>query len=138
MERYTEAEAFLLEKLKDSYAFPTFYIELGYNYTLQDQADRATEYYDQAIKKIDENPNYGYSVGYRFQKYALLDYAIQAYTKAMELKPDLNYDFQLARIYGEQGDIEKMYQSYLNLMWEGKTSRSNVLRNIDDVSFINI
>ena len=56
LERYTEAEAFLLEKLKDSYAFPTFYIELGYNYTLQDQADRATEYYDQAIKKIDENP----------------------------------------------------------------------------------
>ncbi|MEC7263964.1 MAG: tetratricopeptide repeat protein [Bacteroidota bacterium] len=132
LERYTEAEAFLLEKLKDSYAFPTFYIELGYNYTLQDQSERATEYYDKAIQKIDENPNYGYSVGYRFQKYALLDYAIKAYTRAMELKPDLNYDFQLARIYGEQGDIEKMYQSYLNLIWEGKTSRSNVLRNIED------
>lgn len=132
LERYTDAETFLLDKLKDNYAFPTFFIELGYNYTLQDQADRATEYYDKAIQKIDENPNYGYSVGYRFQKYALLDYAIQAYTRAMELKPDLNYDFQLARIYGEQGDIEKMYQSYLNLIWEGKTSRSNVLRNIDD------
>jgi len=99
---------------------------------LQDQAEKATTYYDQAIQKIDENPNYGYSVGYRFQKYALLDYAIKAYTKAMALKPDLNYDFQLARIYGEQGNIERMYQSYLNLIWEGRTSRSNVLRNIDD------
>lgn len=132
LERYTEAETFLLEKLQDPYAFPTFFIELGYNYTLQDQSENATEYYDKAIQKIDENPNYGYSVGYRFQKYALLDYAIKAYTRAMELKPDLNYDFQLARIYGEQGDIEKMYQSYLNLIWEGKTSRSNVLRNIED------
>ncbi|KAB7529673.1 tetratricopeptide repeat protein [Flagellimonas olearia] len=132
LERYEDAEIFLLQKIKDTYAFPTFFIELGYNYTLQDQAEKATTYYDQAIQKIDENPNYGYSVGYRFQKYALLDYAIKAYTNAMALKPDLNYDFQLARIYGEQGNIERMYQSYLNLIWEGRTSRSNVLRNIDD------
>ncbi|MBW8242948.1 tetratricopeptide repeat protein [Muricauda oceani] len=132
LERYDDAEAFLLQKIEDSYAFPTFYIELGYNFTLKNEAEKANAYYDKAINKIEDNPNYGYSVGYRFQKYALLDYAIQAYTKAMELKPDLNYDFQLARIYGEQGDIAKMYQSYLNLIWEGRTSRSNVLRNIDD------
>lgn len=132
LERYDEAETFLLKKIEDSHAFPTFYIELGYNFTLKNEAEKANTYYDSAINKIEDNPNFGYSVGYRFQKYALLDYAIQAYTKAMELKPDLNYDFQLARIYGEQGDIAKMYQSYLNLIWEGRTSRSNVLRNIDD------
>lgn len=132
LERYDEAEAFLLQKIEDSYAFPTFYIELGYNFTLKNEPEKANVYYDKAIKKIEDNPNYGYSVGYRFQKYALLDYAVQAYTKAMELKPELNYDFQLARIYGEQGDVEKMYQSYLNLIWEGRTSHSNVLRNIDD------
>ena len=132
LERYDEAEAFLLQKIEDSYAFPTFFIELGYNHTLKNEPEKANAYYDKAIQKIEDNPNYGYSVGYRFQTYALLDYAIQAYNRAMELKPDLNYDFQLARIYGEQGDIAKMYQSYLNLIWEGRTSRSNVLRNIED------
>ena len=132
LERYGDAENFLLKKIKDSHAFPTFFIELGYNYTLQNQAEKAASYYQQAIDKIDENPNFGYSIGYRFQKYALLEEAKQAYIRAMVLKPDLNYDYQLARIYGEQGDIEKMYQSYLNLIWEGRTSRSNVLRNMDD------
>ena len=132
LERYGDAETFLVQKLKDRYSFPTFYIELGYNFTLQNQAERATEYYDQAIQKIEENPNFGYSVGYRFQQYALLEYRHQGLYRAMEIKPELNYDFQLARIYGEQGNIEKMYQSYLNLIWEGRTSRSNVLRNIDD------
>ncbi|MCL6267042.1 tetratricopeptide repeat protein [Flagellimonas myxillae] len=132
LERYSDAEQFLLKKVADIYAFPTYFIELGYNYTLQNQPDKATEYYQKAIQKIDENPNFGYSVGYRFQKYALLEQAIQAYTKAMQLKPELNYDFQLARIYGEQGQLEKMYQSYLNLIHEGRTSRSNILRNIDD------
>ncbi|WP_431128917.1 tetratricopeptide repeat protein [Flagellimonas flava] len=132
LERYGDAEQFLLKKVEDAYAFPTFFIELGYNYTLQNQSDKAAEYYQRAIQKIEENPNFGYSVGYRFQKYALLDEAIQAYQKAMILKPELNYDFQLARIYGEQGQVEKMYQSYLNLIKEGRTSRSNILRNIDD------
>ncbi|WP_420603108.1 tetratricopeptide repeat protein [Flagellimonas sp.] len=132
LERYIDAENFLLKKIEDTYAFPTFFIELGYNYTLQNQPDKSTTYYNMALQKIEENPNFGYSVGYRFQKYALLDYAIEAYTRAMILKPDLNYDFQLARIYGEQGDIEKMYQSYLNLIVEGRTSRSNILRNLDD------
>ncbi|MBT8186642.1 MAG: tetratricopeptide repeat protein [Croceitalea sp.] len=132
LERYLDAETFLLNKIEDSYAFPTFFVELGYNYTLQEQPDKATLYFQKAIEKIDENPNFGYSVGYRFQKYALLDEAIAAYTRAMSLKPELNYDFQLARIYGEQGDIEKMYQSYLNLIYEGKSTRTNVLRNIDD------
>ncbi|MEO0901058.1 MAG: hypothetical protein AAFY00_03235 [Bacteroidota bacterium] len=117
LERYQDAENFLLKKVEESYAFPTFFIELGYNYALQNQSEKANEYYDKALLKIDENPNFGYSVGYRFQKYALLEQAIKAYTRAMDLKPDLNYDFQLARIYGEQGDIEKMYQAYLNLIF---------------------
>ena len=62
----------------------------------------------------------------------LLDYALKAYTKAMELNPKLDYNYQMARIYGEQGNIEKMYASYLKLIIEGKTSKSNVLRSIDD------
>lgn len=132
LERYQDAEDFLLKKIRDPHTFPTFYIELGYNHTLREQPEKATAYYDMALRRIDGNPNFGYSIGYRFQKYALLDQAIKAYTKAMALKPDLNYDFQLARIYGEKGDIEKMYQSYLSLIVQGKTPRSNIFLNIDE------
>lgn len=135
LERYSDAENFLKKKVGESYAFPTFYVELGYNFLLQDMPEKAKIHFANAVQKIEENPNLGYAVGYRFQKYALLDEAIAAYTKAMAIKPELNYDFQLARIYGEQGAIEKMYTSYLKLIYEGKSSQSNVLRNIDD--FIN-
>ncbi|MDO6817779.1 tetratricopeptide repeat protein [Zobellia sp. 1_MG-2023] len=132
LERYTDAENFLLKKLKNARAYPTLFIEMGYNYRLQNQSEKAKAYYEKAIAKIDENPNYGYGIGYRFQKYALLDEALKAYTRAMELNPQLDYNYQMARIYGEQGNIEKMYVSYLRLISEGKTSKSNVLRNIDD------
>lgn len=135
LERYQEAEDYLLRQLANKNAYPTFYIELGYNYTLQNNPEKASEYYEQAIAKIDENPNYGYAIGLRFQKYALLDESSKAFLKAMQLNPLLDYNFQLARIYGEQGEIAKMYSSYLQLISEGKVSKSRVLRNIDD--FIN-
>jgi len=132
LERYEDAENFLLNALERGKPYPTLYIELGYNYTLQDSSEKANEYYDKAIGVIDENPNYGYGIGFRFQKYALLDYAIKAYSRAMELNPKLDYNYQMARIYGEQGNIDKMYSSYLRLIREGKSSMSNVLRNFDD------
>lgn len=132
LERYKDAEAFLLQEIEEDHAYPTLLIELGYNFTLQNLPEKASEYYDRAIAKIDENPNFGYGIGFRFQKYALLNEALRAYTKAMALNPKLDYNYHMARIYGEQGDIDKMYESYLKLISEGKTSKSNVLRNIDD------
>ena len=132
LQRYEEAELFLLKKLKLRNPHPTLFIELGYNYTLQEMTDKANTYYDKAIKVIERNPNYGYALGYQFQTYSLLDRAVLAYTTAMEINPALDYSFQLARIYGEQGNIDKMYRSYLDLMQTGKTSKSNILRNIDD------
>lgn len=132
LEQYDKAEEFLLKAVNEQNIYPTMLIELGYNYTLQDQPERASEYYNAALQKITENPNFGYGLGYRFQKYALLDYAIKAYSIAMELNPRLDYNFQKARIYGEQGNIEQMYESYLKLISEGKASQANVLRNIND------
>ncbi len=132
LERYDAVEKYLLDEIALGNAYPTLYIELGYNYTLQNLPLKAVEQYDIALKKIDENPSFGYGVGLRFQKYALLDDALKAYNRAMELNPKLDYNYQMARIYGEQGDIEKMYVAYLKLVSESKTSLSNVLRSIDD------
>lgn len=132
LERYMDAEAFLIDKLNERNPHPTLLIEMGYNYSLQDKPDMANEYYDQALQFIEVNPNYGYALGYQFQKYSLLDRAIKAYKKSMKLVPSFDYNYQLARIYGEQGDIEKMYTSYLELLENNKTSKSNILRSIDD------
>ena len=132
LERYTDAENFLLKEIKKKRRNPTFFIELGYNYTLQNNAEQAIKYYDQALNAIDKNPNYGYSIGSKFQKYVQLDYAIKAFAKAMERNPKLDYNYQMARIYGEQGNIGKMFSAYLTLIIEGKSSMSNVVRNFDD------
>ncbi|WP_437370327.1 tetratricopeptide repeat protein [Maribacter litoralis] len=132
LERYNEAEVFLNQRLKDRNPYPTLLIDLGYNYALQEKTELAQKNYDKALDIIDKNPNYGYALGLQFQKYNLLNMAIKAFQKSMKLNPALNFNFQLARIYGELGNVEAMYNSYLNLVIDGKTSKSNILRSIDD------
>lgn len=131
LEQYEKAREFMTRSIEAGNAYPTIYIDLGYNYRLQDLPEKAEEYYKIALSDIEENPNYGYGIGFRFQRYTLLDHALQAYERAMELNPDLDYNFQMAQIYGEMGDIEKMYAAYLELISRGRASIENVLRNIE-------
>ena len=93
-----------------------YHREDPYNYHLKNDEEKAQDYYNQALLKIDENPIYGYYVAYRFETHALIDLAAKAYERSMELRPEANYHIQLARIYGEQGEIEKMFTSYVNFV----------------------
>jgi tetratricopeptide (TPR) repeat protein len=131
LERFGDAEKTITTILKSKKTHPIYLVELGYNFTLQQKDAEASEYYDQALKVIEENQRFTYSIGTRFQKYTLLDYAEKAFSKSMEINPELDYNFPLARIYGEQGKIEEMYQAYLALIRNGSTSQSSILRNID-------
>ena len=132
LQRYEDAGNFLREKLEERSPYPSLLIDLGYNYKLQEQEEMMMTYYDKALDVIGKNPNYGYAIGLQFQKYSELDWAIKAFEKAMQLNPALDFNYQLAKIYGEKGDVEAMYSSYLNLVSNGKTSKSNILRSIDD------
>jgi tetratricopeptide (TPR) repeat protein len=132
LEQYDKAETFLMDRVQSGNAFPTILIELGYNYRLQKNTEKATEYYKKALAAIEKNPNYGYGIGVGFQRFALLDYALQAFERAMELNPQLDYNFQIAQIYGEQGNIEKMFVSYLQLLGNGRTTIGNVIGKIGD------
>ncbi len=131
LERYEDAQNLLEKKLSSRRLVPTLFVELGYNYTLQNQNEKAEQQYNKALKAIEESANYGYSIGFRFEKYALLDYAIKAYQKAMEKNPAQDFNFQLARIYGEQNDIDKMFRAYTSLIIEEKSSMQKVLRNVE-------
>ena len=115
LEQYNEAEI-LLQKQISRITYPALYVELGYNFQLKNNLEQANVNYDKAISFVDTNPNYAFSVGKYFEDRSLLERAVTTYEKAMELKADLNFNSQLARIYGEQGNVEKMFESYLNFM----------------------
>jgi len=92
------------------------YVELGYNEQLQNFPDKAAPYYEKALLSIDKSPALGYVVAKTFHDNFLLDYALLAYKKAMAMNPNANYNFQIALIYSEKGEIENMFNTYLDLI----------------------
>ncbi|WP_282041822.1 tetratricopeptide repeat protein [Winogradskyella flava] len=125
LEEYDEAENILVQRLAKRYN-PTLIVELGYNFQLKDSLDRAEQLYDEAVAFIDEKPNYIYSIAKKFEDHSLLDQAIRVYDKGKLLTPDKDYSLQLARIYGDQGNIEKMFENYIEYI----AYRPNYLNNI--------
>lgn len=131
LEQFEKAGNLLNRELNKRSIQPQLYIELGYNYQLQNNMPEAEKSYAQALQLIQENPNYAYTIGRSFEKYNLLDYAITCYQDASALNERLNFSFNIARIYGEQGKIEQMFSNYLDLMSTNETYTSAALRNIN-------
>ncbi|MBJ6366796.1 tetratricopeptide repeat protein [Snuella sedimenti] len=131
LEQYNEAEAFIL-KVMERIKYPALLVELGYNHELKGDLDAATTNYNKAIASLDTNANYAFSVARSFQNHTLLDQAIVVYEKAMQLKPEFNFSLQVAQIYGEQGNIEKMFYSYMGFVASNPIALGNVKRAIND------
>jgi len=115
LEQLDVSEQLLIEKIAKSQN-PQYMVELGYNYQLKNQDDKAKEFYHNAKERIEEKPVFAYNVASTFEKHALIEHAAQVYERAMQLRPESNYNLQLARIYGEQGKVEKMFASYINFV----------------------
>jgi tetratricopeptide (TPR) repeat protein len=132
LERFEEAETILKDRLNARSVFPQYYIELGYNYALQQKDSLAELSYRKAIDMIQIKPQYAYSLGQVFSEYSLLEEAVEVYETAMERDPGRDYSPQLARIYGEQGKLEKMFETYLNLLKINPTYTYTIRRNLND------
>lgn len=97
------------EKFKQS----TLLVDLGANYLLKKEASKATKYFQQALEKIKKTPTEVYGIAAAFERMAQIDYAIQAYEVALSMDKNANYNFQMAPLYGQKGDIEKMISLFL-------------------------
>ena len=129
LERFDVAENLLNNKLNSGNMIPQLYVELGYNYSLQNKDTLAQQNYQLAVDMVERSPNYIFNVGKALEEYNLLDYAVMAYEKAMVVNPRLNFNMQLARIYGEQGNLEKMFAKYVDLIEKNPSNKSIAQHN---------
>ncbi|MBJ7880901.1 tetratricopeptide repeat protein [Gelidibacter salicanalis] len=112
LEQFDDAEALITSKMTQ-YRNPSLIIELGYNFQLRNDVDKATAYYNEALAKLEERLEYAALIARQFEQHSLLEYAIKSYEKGMELDPNLNYYRELASAYGEQGNIELLFSNYM-------------------------
>jgi tetratricopeptide (TPR) repeat protein len=116
MEQYENAERLLSQQLQNFPRQIYLYVEMGYNHQLQGNREKAHELYEKSMGFIEENPSYAFVIGRAFRQNHLLDEALATYERAKELNPQLNTEISEAQIYGEKGDIDKMFSLYLDLV----------------------
>ena len=128
LEKYDDADRLLNKQLEN---FPNqiyLYVELGYNRQLQGKPEEAKDYYERSMQFIEQNPSYAFVIGRTFRQNHLLDYALRSYQRGKELNPNLNTEISEAQIYGERGDIDKMFTLYLDLVDKNENYYSTAQR----------
>ena len=124
LEKFEEVTQIVVKQLKSYPNQEYLYVELGYSEQLQNFPDKAAPYYEKALLSIDKSPVLGYVVAKTFHDNFLLDYALLAYKKAMAMNPNADYNFQIALIYSEKGELENMFNTYLDLIEKNENYES--------------
>jgi tetratricopeptide (TPR) repeat protein len=138
LKQYDKAEEVILKR-KDKNNQPLLLIELGYNYQLQKNTDKAEKNYDLAIQEVEKEPNYAYQVANSFEKKVLLEWALKAYETAQKKNPKLNFDYQSALLHGQLGKLDLMLQKLLDYSYANQENTALVQNQLsrfllDDVN----
>ena len=126
LEKYDEAVEVVHKKMGLHKKNPVMLVDLGMIYSKKSDTLQARKYFDQALASITENPRYGFMIAQRFYNYHLLKDALQAYQTLVAAGKGRNYGYQISAIYGELGDTEKMFESYLDIAQESPGSLKRV------------
>lgn len=119
LQQYDTAQKLLLKKMESSDK-PMLLVELGYNYQLQQNTQQAEKYYKQALDAVTENPGNVYTVASTFEKKVLVKEALQAYQNATAVNENMNFDYQMALLQGQLGNIELMIDNLLNYSYNNQ------------------
>lgn len=130
VESYEESQALIETQIEKFPEQIYLFIELGYNHQLLGQDEIAQKYYKQSIDFVRQNPSFVFMIGRSFRQNHLLDEALISYQIAKELNPKLNTEISEAQIYGEKGELEKMFGLYLDLVDKNANYFSTVQRYV--------
>ena len=115
LERYKEAKV-LIEKTMLINNSKALLVYLGYNYLLMGKENMADSTFEKCHEIIVQNTNNVYVVARQFEQFGLIDKAVKSYEIAAELSENPNFQINLARLYGEQGNISLMIDTYINYL----------------------
>jgi len=116
LSQFKQAENLLKARLNEPRIYPLYYVALANNFNIQRQVDSAQAYINKALDYAFEQPNYTISIGKTLTDLSLLEPAKTLYMGVMQRHPEKDYNLQLARVYGELGELQPMFETYLNLM----------------------
>ncbi len=103
----------VLQDYFKKFKLPLMYVEIGYNYKLQQNESLKSQFYDQALDQIKKQYTNVYQVAQSFEKKVELDYALKSYQLALQTEPSGRFNYQMALLHGQMGNMELMIEKFL-------------------------
>lgn len=125
LKQFDKAEKLLLNK-KEASNQPIIFVELGYNSQLQKDTNKAETYYKKAIEAVANQPNYAYQIGQAFEQKSLLLQAYNTYEIAQKTNSSMNFDYQMALLQGQMGNLDVMVVKLLDYAYSNVNSTLSV------------
>ena len=131
-DKYDAAEQFINgfinndnKRLKDHHkAFAE--VLLGQTFNIKQDSINAKIHFDKAFNILKEVPSQSYQIAKKFHDIQALEYARDSYEFIMATNTGANYHFQLAAVYGELGDTEKMFDTLFGYLTNNPQRISSV------------
>lgn len=117
LEEYRKAEKHIRDFISNSRGQQfDYYADLIYLFKKTDQEKEEKKLMDDILEKVQRNPGLAYGFGKSFQEQGYPEEALQVYKEAEKRSQSVNFDYQKALLYGELGDIQKMYTTYVDMV----------------------
>ena len=132
---FKEAEKLVKRNAKLS-NFSNSNVDLGMVYKAAGDMGKANQQFEKAIKELDANQSLVINLANNFARINELNFALATYIKGQKLlKNEYPFNYEIATMYGQMGDTEKMIAEYLELIAFNETYlqtvQNSLSRNIE-------
>ena len=101
-------------------------VDFAHVLTLKGEEKKAQKKFKKVFELLEQNDQFVGITANKLTKYQYLEMAIKAYEIGLKNPSKGSFRFQLARIYGQMGDVEMMYTNYLKLIVTNKAYLQSV------------
>ncbi len=124
---FDKAEKLIKKQSKKGAGSAKYTVDLGVLYELQGFDDKAEKQFQVALKSLHPDVNDIYNTANAFISNQKIDFAIETYLKGREmLGGTFSFGFDIAELYAQKGEMQKMIDEYLNVMTENPQYVANV------------
>ncbi len=131
LSKIEEAEKLIKRHYKKHSKNTSVLVDYAHIYTLKNDNKRADKKFKELFHQLNNNEHLVSVTANRLYKFEYLEYAIEAYTIGIQNSSKSNYRFQIARIHGQLGNIEEMYENYLELITSNKQYLQSVKNTLN-------
>jgi tetratricopeptide (TPR) repeat protein len=114
---YDKAEKMIKKQLRRVPNNLTLYVDMGMLYSAQEKEGEAKQQFEKAIKELTPDVQQVLSLGSAFVERRKLDYALTTYLEGRKMLEGVYpFNFELADVYAQMNNPQKMVEEYLGLL----------------------